>query len=505
MPPTPVLWTIDGVVQTGRDGVPLRKFLRMARNISTEIEGFEIDYLFCAYPNLSWQDFRDRMPTMSDGAWTRFKNLLGSKRWWEYRSTNGPLSLNPPTGRQPVSKRDQIQFRRLPQGQREEALARNISWPLHETKDGQWFTCQREPKNRPGPPSYGGSELYEGRLFPAPPRQTRSERIKNIVEKEEAKDGEGKDAQGNVTGWKNGAQHRRSRKRNLVESEGSTAGVEDRMKPKSKHRKRAKTMHQDTPSSHTNTRNSSLPGANTDLQDTRGLSIGLGQHGLGNNASGMHRYLDHQLRRPMHSSPDSPSLGAGDLTTPPDGDDTNNACQWPQDSLLQDSYGVGWGQTSLSASHGEGPLGQVLWHQPTHVDGRRGPSNSGCDDILDLPSPLTLGSVRCDDRSLIQQMQHPMPEERDEVSSSDSSSETLEADYDERFVNAQPLSGDQDLHGAESRRSHLEDDAADHHHTVSEEPVYAWIYPAMPQFMEDDSLPQSNTSVPWNPDRLDEL
>jgi len=102
-------------------------------------------------------------------------------------------------------------------------------------------------------------------------------------------------------------------------------------------------------------------------------------------------------------------------------------------------------------------------------------------------------------------MQHPMPEERDEVSSSDSSSETLEADYDERFVNAQPLSGDQDLHGAESRRSHLEDDAADHHHTVSEEPVYAWIYPAMPQFMEDDSLPQSNTSVPWNPDRLDEL
>jgi len=498
---------MNGVVQEGRGGTPLRKFLRMARNISTEIEGFEIDYLFCVYPNLKWKDFRDRMPTMNDEDWTRFKNFLGSKRWWGYRSSNGPLSLNPPTGRQPVSKRDQVQFRRLPESQREEALDRNISWPLHQTKDGRWFMYQRRPDDRPGPPYYGGADLYEGRLFPVPPRQPRSDRIKNIVEKEEEKNGEGKDAEGNVTGWKNGAEQRRGRKRQLDEKEEFVPPAKDRKILKTKTKKRVKTMHGVTSSSavddHSLPENAPQPHINTGVQDNDGLRFDLGIYGSIGEPPGLQPLSENQLIPSMRFATSFPSFDTGFFTALPGEDHATNAFSWPQYPLIQEPHAYGWGHTFLSASDGQATLNQTSWHQPNQQHGELSAFYHG--DASNFPSPSTSQSLHDGYSNVAHQVQHSLPEERDGHVHSGATVETLEAAHDEPIETAQPSANEQPSPLEESQFPTFENSTVNYSNASAGELGATWIGPPVPQIIGFDDLPQSNTYIPWDSDRFEEL
>jgi len=148
--------------------------------LTDKIQGFELDWLFTAYPNLTWNDFRFRFHyLMTDAQWNTLRNRL-VKRFFDYRQNiTGGVSLD--NNWQSVSNRDLSQLRHLQADQREELLDRNSSVPVSREQDTlREFVTQPRPAHHRIP----GWELYEAHTFDAPARRKRSSRVNDVAAKD---------------------------------------------------------------------------------------------------------------------------------------------------------------------------------------------------------------------------------------------------------------------------------------------------------------------------------
>jgi len=166
--------------ESGPNGQVLRRFPALATRLTDKIQGFELDWLFTAYPNLTWNDFRFRFHyLMTDAQWNTLRNRL-VKRLFDYRQNiTGGLSLD--NNWQSVSNRDLSQLRHLQADQREELLDRNSSVPVSREQDTlREFVTQP----RPGHHRIPGWKLYEAHTFDAPAHQKRSSRVNDVAAKD---------------------------------------------------------------------------------------------------------------------------------------------------------------------------------------------------------------------------------------------------------------------------------------------------------------------------------
>jgi len=293
----------------------------------------------------------------------------------------------------------------------------------------------------------------------------------------------------------------------LDEKEEFVPGAKDRKVLQAKSRKRAKTMHEATPTSavddHSLQENAPQPHTNPGIQDNSDFQFDMGIHGVVGQSPGTQPLSDHQLVPPMHFATSFPGFDTGVFTALRGEDHTTNTFTWPQHPLFQERYAHGWGDTFLSASYGEAALNQTSWHQSSQQNGELSAFYHG--DVSNSCSPSTLQSVHDGHLNVAQQVQHPLLEERDGHLHSDATNEAPGAAHDKPIETAQPSISERPSPLGESQFPTFENSTGNRSNASAGELGATWIGPPMPQIIGFDDLPQSNTCIPWDPDRFDEL
>jgi len=293
----------------------------------------------------------------------------------------------------------------------------------------------------------------------------------------------------------------------LDEEEEFVPGAKDRKVLQARLKKRAKTMHEATPTSavddHSLQENAPQPHTNPGIQGNSDFQFDMGKHGVVGQSQATQPLSDHQLVPPMHVATSFPCFHTCVFTALPGEDHATNTFSWPQHPLIQEPHAYGWDHTFLSAGDGEAALNQTSWHQSSQQNGELSAFYHG--DVSNSCSPSTLQSVHDGHLNVAQQVQHPLLEERDGHLHSDATNEAPGAAHDKPIETAQPSISERPSPLGESQFPTFENSTGNRSNASAGELGATWIGPPMPQIIGFDDLPQSNTCIPWDPDRFDEL